>query len=137
MLSFMKEDSQETNAAGSAVNEQKDQDTTVQGSSASQDFLVPSTSGKKAKYSTIVLSVVFVIGLLALFMMIKKSAPSEAAAALSQQDLKIESAIAKLAGSKNQINSKMEDVVRKIDILSQVKQVDVSNLKRNPFKMHS
>ncbi|MCF7955817.1 MAG: hypothetical protein K9M75_08455 [Phycisphaerae bacterium] len=99
----------------------------------SEDFLVPSSSGKKVKCSTIILGVVFLVGAASLFLMIKKIGPSQAQAAPSQDDLKIESAIQKLSGSKAAITGKMNAIVDRISRLTEVDQVSVEDLKRNPF----
>lgn len=99
----------------------------------SQDFLVPSSSGKKVKYTTIILGVVFLIGAASLFLMIKKIGPSDAQAAPSQEELKIESAIQKLSGSKAAITGKMNAIVDRISRLTDVDQISVEDLKRNPF----
>jgi hypothetical protein len=104
-----------------------------QNEAPSQDFLVPSSSGKKVKYSTIILGVVFLVGAASLFLMIKKIGPSDAQAGPSQEDLKIESAIQKLSGSKAAITSKMNAIVDRISRLTDLDQVSVEDLKRNPF----
>lgn len=99
------------------------------------DYLKPSSSEKKVKNGTVILTVVFLIGVASLFLVIKKFGPSEASAALSADELKIESAIAKLTGSKAAINSKMNDIVDRISSLSNVEQVSVEQLRRNPFQL--
>ena len=76
---------------------------------------------------------VFLVGAASLFLMIKKFGPADAQAGLSQEELKIESAIKKLSGSKAAINDKMNDIVERISGLSNVEQVAVDELKRNPF----
>jgi hypothetical protein len=80
-----------------------------------------------------ILGAVFLIGVASLFLAIKKFGPAEAQAGLSAQELQIESAIAKLNGSKAAINNKMNDIVDRISKLSDVEQISVDELKRNPF----
>jgi len=152
MLSFMKDEEGQDNvtqadtSSGDLSSSQETSQAT-QGSSLtttladagdqdeapSQDFLVPSSSGKKVKYSTMILGVVFLVGAASLFLMIKKIGPADAQAGLSQDDLKIESAIQKLSGSKAAITGKMNAIVDRISRLTDLDQVSVEDLKRNPF----
>ena len=120
MLSFMKEDGNQKSAPESSKLAERISDAEEQEEIQTEDYLVPSASQKKVKYSTMILGVVFVAGVLSLFTMIKKSTPAEAQAGLSEQELKIESAIAKLTGSKTQMNGKMNDIVNMIASLSDV-----------------
>ena len=148
MMSYMKE---EGNQANGSVDSKKNENTgslntgnsSASNSSSSRsfvtesagdDFLVPSASEKKVKYSTFILMAVFIAGIAALFIMVKNSTFSKAEAGLSEQDLKIESAIARLKSSRAQFNTKMTDVVNKISDISVVEQVEVHQLKKNPFK---
>lgn len=133
MLSFMKEDGNQNIVPESSKVVETLKDVDDQEEIRTEDYLVPSAFQKKVKYSTLILGIVFVIGVLSLFMMIKKSTPAQAKAGLSDQELKIESAIAKLTGSKTQMNGKMNDIVNMIASLSDVKQVKVGELKKNPF----
>jgi len=107
--------------------------TSDQKQTSSQDFLAPSSSGRKLKYSTMILGAVFLIGVASLFLAIKKFGPAEAQAGPSEQDIQIERDIAKLVGSRAAINNKMNDVVDRISKLSDVEQISVDELKRNPF----
>ena len=84
----------------------------------SQDFLVPSSSGKKVKYTTMILGVVFLVGAASLFLMIKKFGPAEAQAGLSQEELKMERDIAAMADTKAAIHNKMNDIVDRISRIS-------------------
>jgi hypothetical protein len=67
--------------------------------------------------------------------MIKKSSPRAAAAATGQTEEKeVEMAIARLTGIKSEIYTRMDEIVRKFDEFSDVQQVNVSELARNPFR---
>ncbi len=101
--------------------------------SGGQDYLAPSSTGKKVKYSTVILGVVFLVGAASLFFMITKFGPNEANAGISDDEMKIEAAITRLSGSKTKINSRMNEIVDRISSLSKVEQVSVDQLKRNPF----
>jgi hypothetical protein len=104
--------------------------------SSSQDYLAPSSTGVKTKYSTLILGVVFLVGAASLFLIITKFGPGDANAAPSAEDQKIDIAIAKLT-SKTVITDKMNDIVDRISSMSAVKQVSVDDLKRNPFILDS
>lgn len=128
MLSFIKEnggikDRQQDNS-GSPEMQQTDQ----------QDFLAPANNNKTVKQTTIMLMVLFTIGALCLWFMIKKTTPAQAEAATNTEELQIEMAIAQLTGIKTEMNDSMSQIVEKFHQLSEVEQIAVSELKKNPFK---
>ena len=100
-----------------------------------QDYLVPTEHGKSAKRSTIILAVLFTIGAFCLWFMIKKVAPSSIEAAVSAEESQIENAIAQLTGIKSEMHTKIDDIVNQFDRFSDVEQVDVGELKKNPFRL--
>ena len=100
-----------------------------------QDYLVPAEHGKSAKRSTIILAVLFTIGALCLWFMIKKVAPSSIEAAVSAEETQIENAIAQLTGIRSEMHTKIDDIVNQFDRFSDVEQVDVGELKKNPFRL--
>ena len=106
----------------------QDQDTEPQ-----QDFMQVAEHGKAVKQSTLILAVLFVAGALCLWFMISKTAPSDAAAATSDEEMQIEAAIAQLTGVRNEMNSKLEDVTNVFDQFSDVEQIAVDDLRKNPF----
>ncbi|MHC4259522.1 MAG: hypothetical protein ACYSTF_03790 [Planctomycetota bacterium] len=115
---------QKTSPAGDSANE-KD----------THEYLTVATHGKRTRKSTILLAVLFCVGLICLFFMIKKSSPRAAAAATGQTEEKeVELAIARLTGIKSEIYTRMDEIVRKFDEFSDVQQVNVSELARNPFR---
>ena len=63
--------------------------------------------------------------------MIKKTGPKQAVA--SAEEMQIENAIAQLTGIKTEMNSRMDEVVDKFYQFSDVEQVKVDELKKNPF----
>jgi len=134
MLSFIKEEGNTNSGAENPNLADTLKEAGEQEEVRTEEYLVPSASQKKVKYSTLILGIVFVVGVGSLFMMIKKSTPATASAGLSEQELKIENAIAKLTGSKAQMNGKMNEIVNMIAALSDVKQVKVGELKKNPFR---
>jgi len=126
MLSFMKEN----NAAGTFADGGSDFAPQDNGS----DILVPSGSGKNVKQTTIILMVLFTIGAGCLWFMIKKTAPDEAQAAAQTEELQIETAIAQITGIKAEMNQDLGKIVEKFNKYSDVDQVAVNELKKNPFK---
>ena len=136
MLSFQKEQNvgdlpaQESNAATGI--------TPTDGAEKlqNQKYLTVAEHGKRAQKSTAVLAVLFIIGLLCLWFMIKKSAPKAASAAADQtQGAQIEAAITRLTGVKSEVFGRMDEIVRKFYEFSDVLQVEVGELVKNPFSL--
>ena len=108
------------------------------GNEKSQDqvYLTVAEHGKRTRKSTAVLAVLFIIGLLCLWFMIKKSTPQAASAATDQTEgAQIEAAITRLTGVKSEVFGRMDEIVRKFYEFSDVLQVQVSELVKNPFKL--
>ena len=130
MMSFMRQDSGQ-DITSSQVSEGKDDSGQVDESC--EDYLLPSNNVKNVKRNTIVLGVFFAIGILLLVFMIKRVNPSIANAAISEDVLRIESAVANLNGIQAEMGGKFSEVVRKISSLSDIEQVGVEELQKNPF----
>jgi len=100
-------------------------------------FTVANRQGQ-LRQSTYLLAVLFVIGVICLFLMIKKSAPSSASAAhrsaQQSEQTKIEQAIAKITGVHSQMFSSLEKIVKKFYEFADFEQVDVDDLSKNPFR---
>lgn len=122
MLDFIKEDALNTD------DQTQDQETEDQ-----QDFLTVAQHGKAVKQSTIILGVLFVAGAICLWFMISKTSPSDASAAVSNEEMQIEAAIAQITGIRNEMNEKLNDVSDIFDNFSDVDQIGVNELKKNPF----
>ena len=106
------------------------------GPSPEQEFLTVATHGKRARKSTMLLAVLFVVGLVCLGFMIKKTAPQAASAKIGQtEEAKVESALARLTGIKSEVFSKMDEIVKKFYDFSGVMQVQVGELAKNPFTL--
>jgi len=100
-----------------------------------QQYLTVSSRSKQARKSTIILAALFGIGALCLFVMIKKSTPDAAAAADNDaEEAKIESAISQITGVRTQMYDRMDEIVGKFNEFSDVKQVGVDELAKNPFE---
>jgi hypothetical protein len=106
--------------------------------SEEQEYLTVAAHGRRTRKSTILLVVLFVIGLLCLWFMIKKSAPQAAAAKTTDaEETKVEAALVRLTGLKSQVFGKMDEIVKKFYEFSGVQQVQVNELAKNPFALES
>jgi preprotein translocase subunit SecG len=103
-----------------------------------QEYLTVAARDKKnVRRSTILLGGLFILGLLCLWFMIKKSSPQTAAASpgkVSTEEAQIETAIAQLTGVRSEMFSRMDEIVKKFYEFSDVQQVKVDELVKNPFK---
>lgn len=114
---------------------QEDQDSNADHSqNGDGEFLTTSVDQASVKKSTMILIAIFIVVAGSLMLMIKSATPQSATAAqATQTDNQIEIAIAKLSGIKADIFSKMDDIARKFEEASDIEQVEVSQLKKNPF----
>lgn len=100
-----------------------------------QQYLTVAAQGKNVRKMTMLLVVLFVIGLLCLLIMIKKSAPRTAtAASAGTEETQIEKAIARLTGVGSEMFKRMDQIVKKFYEFSDVQQVRVYELVKNPFE---
>jgi hypothetical protein len=100
-----------------------------------QQYLTVAAQGKDVRKMTMLLAVLFVIGLLLLLFMIKKSVPQSAAAASDNaEESRIEKAIARLTGVGSEMFKRMDQIVNKFYEFSDVEQVRVNELVKNPFE---
>jgi len=103
-----------------------------------QEYLTVAVREKQVRKSTITLAVVFVIGILCLLFMIKKSTPESASAETGKNEqTQIEKAIARLTGVKSEIFGRMGEIVNKFYEFSKVPQVRVNELAKNPFELET
>lgn len=126
MLDFIKEDAQQSDG-------QTDDLVQDQGPEEQQDYLTVAQHGKAVKQSTIILGVLFVAGAICLWFMISKTAPSDASAAVSNEEMQIEAAIAQITGIRNEMDEKLNDIGGIFDSFTDVDQIGVNELKKNPF----
>ena len=137
MLSFLREQSCEDlsmqKASGAAGRLIADSTGEVQ----EQGYLTVAAKDKNVRRSTILLAVLFGVGLLCLWFMIKKSAPATTAAAamVNTEETQIELAIARLTGVRSEMFNRLERIVKKFYEFSDMQQVEVDELAKNPFKL--
>jgi len=107
----------------------------AQNAKPDQQYLTVASRSQQMRKSSILLAALFVIGLVGLVLMIKKSSPQSASAAeVNKEQLEIESAIARLTGVRSEMFSRMDEIVKKFYEFSGVHQVRVSELVKNPFQ---
>jgi len=143
MLSFMRE--QEPEIENPALPKGGVKRQTVEPSSGpaveaqEQKYLTVATREKQVRKTTMLLAALFSIGVLCLWFMIKKSVPQAAAASRlagsSTEEVQIEMAIARLTGVKSEMFSGIEKIVKKFYEFSDVQQVRVNELVKNPFML--
>jgi len=143
MLSFLRDQSLEdlpaekktktARTAGKASSKGKGTD-----KSQEPEYLTVATHGKRTRKSTMLLAVFFVIGLVCLWFMIKKSTPQTASAATDETEKTlIEKAISRLTGVKSEMFNRMDEIVKKFYEFSEVPQVKVNELSKNPFELET
>ncbi|MBN2590069.1 MAG: hypothetical protein JXA96_09415 [Sedimentisphaerales bacterium] len=129
MLNYLKDPNQDLPAEQEANAAQQKE----------KDYLTVATKEKEVRRSTTILGVLFIIGLICLGIMIKKSAP-QASVAQSEnnaEELQLEATIARLTGIKAEMFNRMDEIVNKFYEFSDVFQVQVSELVKNPFQLES
>ncbi|MBW7992182.1 MAG: hypothetical protein FVQ84_19500 [Planctomycetes bacterium] len=106
--------------------------------SQESEFLTVASHGKRVRKTTTLLTVLFIIGLLSLWFMIKKSSPNAASAANgTTEDTLVETAIARLTGVKTEMFGRMDEIVGKFYEFSEVPQVRANELAKNPFELET
>jgi len=136
MLSFLREQ----NLGGSSAQKQAAAEgRTPDGAERPQEheeYLTVATQKKQVRKSTTVLAVLFVVGLLCLWFMIKKSTPQTVSAAdANSEETQIEIAIARFTGVRSEMYNRMDEIVNRFYEFSNVPQVHVDELVKNPFKL--
>jgi hypothetical protein len=130
MLSFMRE---QGIGAAQQGNDPAARPTELPGTlsaSASEQYLTVAHK-KRARKSNYLLIILFCAGLLILWLMIKKSTPQSAAAAIGA-DTQIETLLSKIAGVRSEMFSNLDEIAEKFYKFADVQQVE--GLVRNPFR---
>lgn len=137
MLSFLRDqnpgDSPEEKPAAADVRTPDDGTEKPQ---EQEEYLTVAAQTKQVRKSTIVLAVLFAIGLLCLWFMIKKSTPQTASAtAANAEETQIETAIARFTGVRSEMFNRMDEIVNRFYEFSNVPQVYANELTKNPFEL--
>lgn len=132
MLSYLKDGQTQIPAANPTSADGTELDAAL---SKQEDYLTVAGHSKKLRQSTILLLVLFGVGVLGVWFMIKKTAPAQAATPAVDEQAQLEAAIAQLNGMQSEVNTKMDSVVNRFYQSSNVGQISVDELKKNPFKL--
>jgi len=93
------------------------------------------SNGKSLRRSTMLVAVLVGIGLVSLLLMIRRSQPQAASATENAGDQRIESAISRITGVRSEMAGRMDEIVNKFYEFSDVVQVKVNELVKNPFEV--
>jgi len=119
-------------SAKSAVSSEK------KGQAQQQDYLTVKSRDSQVFKGTILLAILFGTGLVCLFVMIKKSTPQTASAGSHEQvnteEAQIEAAIVRFTNVKSEMFGQTDQMIKKLYDFSEVQQVEVDELVKNPFK---
>lgn len=130
MLSYLRDGHNQTPAASQMEDAQENQDGSL---CQQEDFLTVSGQGKKLRQSTIILIVLFAVAGAMVWFMVKKITPAKVAAGPSESQVQLETALSQLNSMQTEMNSQMDSVVGKFYQFNNVEQVEVNQLKKNPF----
>jgi preprotein translocase subunit SecG len=99
------------------------------------EYLTVASRKGQARKTTYLLVFLFCVGVLCLWLMIKKSVPEAASASgPNAEQSRIEQAISRLTGVRGEVFGGLEKIVNKFYEFSDVEQVNVNELAKNPFK---
>ncbi len=103
---------------------------------ADQEYVSVKSKGDSVRRSTGIVVILFAAGLIGLWFMIQKSTPETASAEADVgEQARIETAISQLTGLKSEMLTKMDTVLNRLYEFSDVQQVEVGELAKNPFEM--
>lgn len=103
-----------------------------------QEYLTVAANSKNLRKSTILVGILVAIGLLCLGYMIHKSQPQSASARPNKdEEANIEAAISRLTGVSTEMVSRMDEIVNKFYEFSDVFQIGVAELAKNPFEVEA
>jgi preprotein translocase subunit SecG len=125
MLSYLKD--------GNSVPASSDMPDGDQAASSTEDYLTVSGQSQKVRRSTMILVVLFAIGALGIWLMVKKTTPATVNAEPSQNQVQLETALAQLDSMQAEMDSKMNSIAGRFYQFNNVDQVGVEELKKNPF----
>jgi hypothetical protein len=135
MLSFMREQESQ-NASERPSAGPGSQDIPAADAAGAQEYLTVAANSRNLRRSTVLVAVLVGIGLVCLLLMIRKSQPQAAAAGATKNDqTKIEAAISRLTGVRSEMADRMDEIVKKFYEFSDVVQVKVDELVKNPFEV--
>jgi len=135
MLSFMREQGSGNPSDRSSAGTGSQGAPSAAGPEA-QEYLTVAANSKNVRRSTVLVAILVAIGLVCLLFMIRKSQPQAASAKQSKDDeTKIEAAISRLTGVRSEMAGRMDAIIQKFYEFSDVFQVRVGELAKNPFQV--
>ena len=135
MLSFMREQGDENGSRGQSAGGGQRGGASPDNGEA-QEFLTVAANRKSLRNSTILVAILVVVGLGGLGYMIHQSRLQPASAQTSNSERnKIEDAITRLTGGSSEMVTRTNEIVDKFYEFSDVFQVGVSELVKNPFEV--
>ena len=134
MLSFMREQ-EPKNASEHPVPGRGSPGGPAADASGSQEYLTVAANSKSLRRSTMLVVALVALGVLSLLLMIRRSQPQAASATEGAGDQRIESAISRLTGVRSEMAGRMDEIVKKFYEFSDVVQVKVNELVKNPFEV--
>jgi hypothetical protein len=136
MLSFMREQPGAGNSSDHPSAGTSPQGAPSAAGPEAQEFLTVAANSKNVRRSTVLVAILVAIGLVCLLFMIRKSQPQAASAKQSKSDeTKIEAAISRLTGVRSEMAGRMDEIIQKFYEFSDVFQVRVGELVKNPFQV--
>ena len=105
-----------------------------QAPSAQKEYLRTAAHGRNARQGTIILVILFTVGAAGVWWMVKKSGLAQAQGSSGAETSQIDQALAQLTSFQSQMNSQMDTVSGRFYQASELGQITVSELKKNPFR---
>jgi len=104
---------------------------------APQEYVTVAARQKQVRKTTILLAVLFGIAAVCLWFMIKKSTPQAATGSVGSEGTQIEKVVTRLTGVRSEMFNRMGEIVKKFYEFTNVQQVDVHELVKNPFELET
>jgi len=103
--------------------------------SSEADYLLPAEHGKAARQSTIILVVLFALGSLVVWFMVKKVGPKALfAAGPTPAEQALDQYVTLVNGMEAEFTTAVDDLMGRFDQFSNIEQVGVAELAKNPFR---
>jgi hypothetical protein len=138
MLSFLREQEPEGSSVQNPPSDPAASGPDSNNEAQEQEYLTVAVQEKQVRKSTMLLVVLFVGGLLCLWFMIRRCSPKTVTAGTAgTEETQIETAITRLTGVSSEMFDRMDEVVKKFYEFSDVEQVRVNELAKNPFEIET